>query len=158
MTKLIRPGDDSANPTISLSYVDAFPFTTTISQKIDMTPRYYTVQRVYDGMGRQTKITSGGTIVDTIYQSPTVTKQSVPYQGTSPNLFTITTINPSARTTTVQAPDLTSMITTTNGLVATVKDANGHTTTSTSDVWGRVVSVVPPTGPSVSYTYDELDR
>lgn len=158
MKKLIRPGDDSANPTISIGYVDAFPFTTTISQKIDNTPRYYSVERIYDGMGRQTKITSGGTIVDTVYQSPTVTKQSVPYTGSSPNLFTITTVAPVARTTTMTAPDGTSTTTLADGLVTTVTDARNNSTSSTSDIWGRVLSVVPPTGPSVTYTYDELDR
>jgi RHS repeat-associated protein len=158
LTKLIRPGDDSPNPTISITYTNSFPFTTTIQQKIDNTPRYYTVQRVYDGMGRQKQITSGGTTVDTIYQSATVTKQSVPYQGTSPNLFTTTSINPSARTTTVQAPDGTSTVTATNGLVTTVTDANQHITTSIKDIWGRVTLVQPPGGPSVSYGYDELDH
>ncbi len=37
-------------------------------------------------------------------------------------------------------------------------DAAGHTTRTLSDVWGRAAQVIPPTGPSVSYTYDIFDR
>ena len=157
MTKLIRPGDSSASSTISISYSGGFPFTTTITQKIDPAQSYI-VQRVYDGIGRQTKIVSGGTIVDTMYISPTVTKQSVPYTGASPNLFTITTVNPTAHTSTTTAPDGNSATTTTNGLTTIFTDARGNLTTSVSDVLGRALSVTPPTGPGVSYTYDEFDR
>ena len=157
IVKLIRPGDDSASPTISIAYSDAFPFTTTITQKINSTQNY-SVIRKYDGIGRGTQVTSGGTIVDTVYQSPTVTKQSVPYTGASPNLFTTTTVNPTAHTTTVTAPDGTFTVTTTNGLQTTFTDARGNVTDSVADVLGRVTSVTPPTGPGVSYTYDEFDR
>jgi YD repeat-containing protein len=155
MTKLIRPGDSTASPTLTMAYQDAFPFTTTITQKIDST-RSYTVQRVYDGMGRQTKITSGGSMVDTIYQSPTVTSQSMPYVTGETIYYTTTTVNPSARTVTVTAPD--GPPTSTNGLAATLTDARNNSTTTTKDVWGRVVSVAPPMGPGVTYTYDELNH
>ena len=114
--------------------------------------------RTYDGLGRQTKITSGGVIVDTIYDSVTVTKQSVPYQGTSPNLFTITTINPAAHTARVDSPDGSYTLTTTSGLQTTVRDASGNNTVSLNDLWGRLFSVTPPSGPSLNYTYDELNR
>jgi hypothetical protein len=55
-----------------MAYADGIPFTTTLTQKINVT-QTYTVTRVYDGLGRQTKITSDGVIVDTIYDSATVT-------------------------------------------------------------------------------------
>jgi len=157
MTKLICPGDDSTNPTISIAYTNSFPFTTTLTQKIDAT-QSYTVQRKYDGIGRQTQIISGGTIVDTLYDSPTVTRQSVPYTGTSPNLFSTSTVNPAAQTVTMTAPDGTFTTTYANGLTTTFTDARGNVTTSLSDVFGRVVSVTPPTAPGVIYTYDEFNR
>ncbi len=60
--------------------------------------------------------------------------------------------------TTVTAPDGTQTITQTNGLVSTFTDARENVTTTRNDVWGRVASIEPPTGPSVAYTYDELNR
>jgi YD repeat-containing protein len=60
ITRLIRPGDDSANPTIAITYHDANPFHTEIRQRIDTT-RYVTLHRYYDGMGRQTRIENGST-------------------------------------------------------------------------------------------------
>ncbi len=169
MIKLIRPGDDASNPTIRIDYQDSFPFTSTITQKIDDT-KFYTVQRVYDGIGRQTKIISGPstgsgqTIVDTIYQSPTVTQQSTPHFAGETAYYTTTTVDPAARTTIMTAPDGTSTVSFTDGLVTTVTDAKGDKTTTSSDVWGRVLSVIPkdpqgnPFGPDVAYTYDELNR
>lgn len=162
IVKLIRPGDDSASPTISITYPSTnpftFPFTTTLVQKIDSNTAY-TVRREYDGIGRQTKIVSGGTITETIYTSATETWQRVPYTtGTPPNQYTKTVVNPTARSVTVTAPDTTYTITTTNGLTTTFRDARANITTTTNDVWGRVVSVAAPTGPTVTYTYDEMNR
>jgi len=37
-------------------------------------------------------------------------------------------------------------------------DAVGRDTRTLLDVWGRTVQVIPPAGPSVTYTYDALDR
>jgi RHS repeat-associated protein/CSLREA domain-containing protein len=157
LTKLIRPGDDANSPSIAIFYQDAFPFTTTLIQKVDG-GNFYTVQRVYDGMGRQTRIHSGGSIVDTVYQNPTITKQSMPYfQGETVH-YTTTVINPGLRTMTVSGPDGTSTTTAVNGLTATATDANGNAITTIKDVWGRVVQVTPPTGPGTAYTYDEMDR
>ncbi len=133
------------------------PFKTTLTQKIDATQSYI-ITRQYDGLGRQTKQVSGGAIVDTNYVNPTQTQQSTPYfTGETPS-YTTTTVEPTAHTTTVIAPDGTSSVTTTDGLLATLTDANQHTTTTLSDMWGRTQSVIPPTGPSLTYTYDELNR
>ena len=35
-----------------------------------------------------------------------------------------------------------------------VTDTLGRATTQVSDVWGKVIKVIPPTGPGVEYTYD----
>ena len=37
-------------------------------------------------------------------------------------------------------------------------NARSYATTTRSDIWGRVVKVTPPTGPSVAYTYDAADK
>ncbi len=42
--------------------------------------------------------------------------------------------------------------------VTEVTDARGNMDTSWTDLWGRTAQVIPPTGPGVSYTYDEADR
>jgi len=163
MLSITRPGDTSS--TLSMAYSDGYNepivtgFQTTITQRVNASSTY-TITRTYDGLGRQTSITSGGITVDTIYESPTVTKQSVPYTGTRPNIFTTTTIDLNAHTTTVTATDGSVTTTLTNGLTTTVTepDAGGgtHSTLTVQDVWGRTISVTPPTGPGISYTYDAL--
>lgn len=152
ITSLTRPGDTSA--TLSMSYTNSYPFTTTIN----LNPLNYMVTRQYDGMGREILINSGGVKVSTLYDSATKTRQSVPYEGASTADFTTTTVNPVTRTTTVIAPDGTQTSTQTNGLLTTYKDALGNPTITTSDVWGRVVSVDAPDGPDVIYAYDEMNR
>ncbi|MBL7943020.1 MAG: RHS repeat protein, partial [Flavobacteriales bacterium] len=155
LIKLIRPGDTSSSPTITISYQDSFPFTTTLNQKIDAS-KLYTVQRIYDGIGRQTRIISGGSIVDTTYVSSTVTHQSMPYLAGQTAYNTITAIDLSTNSKTVTAPDGTVVSTVNNGLTTTSTDAKGNATTTTQDVWGRVAQVTPSTGPGITYSYDEL--
>jgi RHS repeat-associated protein len=161
ITYIYRPnpitGSAGITPSWTITYEDTYPFTTTLTQKLDAV-QSYTIQRVYDGMGRQTKMISGGAIVNTIYQSATVTKQSMPYFTADPIYYTTTTLNPAANTATVTAPDGTSTTTSTDGLRTVMTDARGNSTTTTKDLWGRVISLVPPTGPSVTYTYDQFDR
>jgi YD repeat-containing protein len=161
LIKLIRWGDSISSPTLSISYQVSIPyttpFTTTISQKISST-QSLTVQRIYDGMGRQTRVISGGVFSDTVYFSPTETHQSMPYFSGETVHYTRTIVNPSARTTTVIAPDGTQASTQSNGLLTTYIDARSNATSTTSDIWGRVVSVDAPEGPDVTYTYDELNR
>ncbi|MBI4760292.1 MAG: hypothetical protein HY780_03655 [Chloroflexi bacterium] len=157
MIALIRPGDDSALPTITIAYQDAFPFTTTIRQKIEGN-QYYEVTRIYDGMGRQTRMISGGVISDTVYASAIETWQSMPYTGGETPAYTRTVVNPSTRTTTVIAPDGSQTVTQNNGLTTTVTDARGNSTVSIKDVWGRTVFVDAPENPDVAYEYDPMDR
>src|SRR5690606_20338498 len=78
MIKLIRPGDATNSPTISIAYTNSSTFTTTLTQQIDPSTSYV-FSRVYEGMGILTRIMSGGSIVDTVYQSPTVAKPSMRY-------------------------------------------------------------------------------
>jgi RHS repeat-associated protein len=164
MTSLVKPGDSVASPTIKIIYHDGTPSWTEISQKIS-DDRYYTLRRYYDGMGRQFKMETGSTVnsvftlinqTDTIYDSPTVTRQSMPYAPGETPVYTTTEVNSSAQTATVTAPDGTQTVTATNGLTSSITDGNSHTTTTVKDVWGRVVSVTPPDGPGVSYGYDIL--
>ncbi|MCG2783910.1 MAG: hypothetical protein L6461_02280 [Anaerolineae bacterium] len=170
MVKLIRPGDDSANPTLLVSYSNSAPFETTIRQRLDGN-RYFGIRRVYDGMGRQVLQQSGsGTAsgaltvlntVDTLYVSVYETHQSVPYGlGETPGVYdyTITLVDPGGRSTTVTAPDGSQTRTVIDGLTTTVTDPAGRVTTSRADVWGRTISVTPPEGPGVTYTYDLLGR
>jgi len=157
ITKLIRPEDSESSPTMSFSYSSAFPFTTVLVQKINASDSY-TVIKKYDGIGRQFYVNTGGIIVDTIYQSPTVTLQSMPYTTGETVYYTTSTINPSANTSTVTAPDGNSTISFVNGLTTTVTDPNSNVTSTAKDVWERVILVTPPTGPTVGYTYDELNR
>jgi RHS repeat-associated protein len=169
LTRPTRPPYSGA--TITMAYNDYIlppnttftpPLTTTITAYVD-TSTTYSILRKYDGMGRQFQINSGGVITDTVYSvdatnHTTTTQQSVPYQGSSPNLFTTTVVNAATNITTVTAPDQTSTSSHTNGLTSTVTDAKGNSTTTTKDVWGRVITVTPPTGPGLSYSYDELDH
>jgi len=170
MTKLIRPGDDSANPTVSIEYHDTNPFWTEIRQRIDTT-RYVAIRRTYDGIGRQTKIEKGSSAlsagaftftlnntVSILYPAFNSVQQSMPYGAGETPAYAASVSDVSGRPKTVTAPNGNIVSYAYNGLVSTVTDAKGSSTTTTSDVWGRVLSVTPPTGPSVTYTYDLLNH
>ena len=167
-------GQPSSSYSLQMKYVDGAPFTTFITQHVSDTPTdsYYTIKRTYDGMGRQVQsISYDGTDQTTpsaltavytsaeyqVYPASTsnVTVQSVPYHSGDTIQYNVTTNNLNARTSTVTAPDGTSTVTYTNGLTSTVTDPRGNVTTSVKDVWGRTLSATPPTGPAVTYTYDE---
>jgi len=167
LVKLIRPGDDSANPTLLVSYSNRAPFETTIRQRLDGN-RYFAIRRVYDGMGRQVFQQSGtgrasGALtifntVDTMYVSVNETRQSAPYGSNEAPAYTISLADPAARSTTVTAPDGSQTISMTNGLITTVTDPAGRETISRADAWGRVVKVEPPTGPTVGYVYSKTGQ
>jgi RHS repeat-associated protein len=152
---LTRPGDST--PSLNVTYVNN-PFKVTLTQEID-TGLTYTVVRNYDGMGRQTSSVTGG--VTTLYQygnengplTPRVDKVSMP--GSSSD-FTATKYDALGRPLNVSAPDGTSTTYAYNGLMTTVTDAKNHSTTSVSNILGWTLSVTPPTGPGVDYTYDDL--
>jgi RHS repeat-associated protein len=163
VTNLYKPdptsGAAQTTASLTMSYNDAFPFSTTITQALPTGS--YSVTKTYDGMGRVTQVNAGGVITETFYDSSTVTRQRVPYEVDAPiipDLFTTTTIDIDIRTTTVGAPDETQTVTRTNGLLTSFTDARGNITITTNDIWGRTVAVNAPIGPDISYTYDEMDR
>ncbi len=170
LVKLIRPEDDSANPTLAISYSNGAPFTTTIRQRIDDN-RYYGVRRRYDGLGRQFKQETGSSTgvdgafnvfntVDTLYDTFTKIRQSAPYgPGESPAYTTSETVyQGGVKSSTITTPDGAQTTTVVDGLVTRLTDPAGRVTTSIADVWGRTTSITPPAGPGVAYTYDPLDR
>ncbi|MDW8278028.1 MAG: SpvB/TcaC N-terminal domain-containing protein, partial [Anaerolineales bacterium] len=168
LVKLIRPGDDSANPTIAISYSSGAPFTTLIRQRIDSN-RYYGVRREYDGLGRQYRQQTGSSTgadgafnvfntVNTLYDTFTQIRQSAPYSSGETPAYTITIKDILGRPLAISAPDESETRYAYNGLVTTITDARGNNTTTVSDVWGRTTSVTPPTGPGVAYAYDPLGR
>jgi RHS repeat-associated protein len=166
---LVRPGDDSANPTIKVDYFDtANPFRIEISQRIAGV-QYLTLRHQYDGMGRQFKTETGSTTnnifslyntTQTLFDSPTKTRQSLPFgPGETPAYTSSETVYQGGKkTSSLTAPDGSQTTTVVNGLTTTLTDSAGRVTISHADVWGRTVSVTPPTGPGVDYTYDLLGR
>jgi RHS repeat-associated protein len=154
--KIFRPdpvtGVEASSPSLTMAYTSSYPFTTTITQA---SPSYSIIKK-YDGMGRVTQVNAGGIIIDTLYDSATVTRQSMPYTTGETVYYTTTIANTSTRTTTTTAPDGTSTSSTINGLNSTVTDARGNSTMGINDIWGRATNVIPPTGPSLAYSYDPL--
>jgi RHS repeat-associated protein len=175
MTKIIRPGDSSASPTLTFAYYDAAsPFYTQATQKIDASTSFV-LRKYYDGLGRmvQTRVVGAkiGTLtkdikVDTYYNAYNqIVKQSAPYDvlqsegfGRSGGFTTTSAYDALGRVSKVTAPDTTYTETTYGDLQAAQRDPRGNLTTTLYDVWGRSVQITPPAGPGVSYTYDELDR
>jgi RHS repeat-associated protein len=164
LTKLIHPGDDSASPTLQIQYTGTNPFTVTLTQKIQ-NGQFYTATRTYDGLGRPTSASAGGSSV--IYQygyenGARVDRQSTPFAGSEQYFFTTTTYDNFGRPATVTAPgDLVTSFAY-NGLESTVTDAKGNKNTTATDMLGRTLSVTPKDeygnafGPNVVFTYDDL--
>jgi RHS repeat-associated protein len=157
LIQLIRPGDDSASPTLQIAYSNS-PFVVTLTQKIQA-GQFYTVTRQYDGMGRPTSVTAGGT--STLYtygfeNGKRMEQVSTPFSGSETYSWAKTVYDALGRPTTVTAPDGTVTATLYNGLTTKVTDARGNATTTVMDILGRTLSVVPPTGPNIVFTYDDL--
>jgi|GEM_PF-1068994 len=169
MTQLIRPGDDSDDPSIKIDYFDtASPFRIEISQRV-ADSHYLTLRRYYDGMGRQFKTETGNTIsgsfslfntTQTLFDSPTVTRQSLPFGPNETPVYSTseTRYENGKKISEVTSPDGSSSSSVVDGLTTSLTDPAGRTTTSLADAWGRTVSVTPPDGPAVNYTYDILGR
>jgi RHS repeat-associated protein len=161
ITAIYRPdpatGSYASSASLTMQYSSSYPFTTTITQENPDYPAHdYVIIKKYDGMGRVTQVNADGIFTDTLYDSATITRQSMPYATGETVYYSTTTVNQSTRTTTSTAPDGTSTVSVTNGLTSTITDANGHNTISINDIWGRTRSVTPPTGPGLSYAYDPL--
>jgi YD repeat-containing protein len=160
LTKLIRPGDISASPTLSIAYTNSNPFTVTLTQKINDTQNF-TIARRYDGLGRPTLVTTNGTtFVSYVYGyggNVHEDRQSMPYTTTATDWTKI--LNDSLkRPQTVIAPDGTTTNYAYDGLKTTVYDANGNPTSTTSDILGHTRLVDAPTGPDIAFGYDDLGR
>jgi YD repeat-containing protein len=158
LTKLIRPCDSSASPTLSIAYVNN-PFTVTLTQKINDT-QSFVIARQYDGLGRPTLVTTNNSMkMSYTYGyvgSVRVDRQSMPFTGVAATDWTSVQYDALARPLSVTAPDGTITSYAYNGLQTTVTDANGNATSTITDILGRTLSVTPATGPNVVFDYDPL--
>lgn len=168
MTTLVRPGDDSAHPTIRATYNDTLsPFRIDLQQRIEG-DTYYVIRNTYDGLGRKFKTETGSSadgafsLYNTMlaafnaYGKPL--SQSTPFGPGETPFYATTTYDALGRPLTVTTPDGANAGYSYDGLTTSVTDANNHTTSTAMDVWGRTVSVTPPAGPGVAYQYDPLNR
>ena len=177
LIELRRPGDESGAPTISAQYVDTAPYSLTLTQRLDgLSSTVH--RRFYDGLGRLIQSQMAGAVivpqgssdilVDSFYDGyGRLVHQSVPYavaQGSgyhSPDLsqpFTATTYDALGRPVLVTSPDGSTLITNYQSRTTSTTDPMGRTTVRRFDAWGRLVEVVSPLPPTVSYFYDPLDR
>ncbi len=104
-----------------------------------------------------------------------IVRQSIPYAVAVGSGYRTPTTQPVTKTVydllgriiRVVAPDTTDTtpsqkfvysIDSVNGrLLTTLTDAKSYNTVRTSDGWGRLLKIAPPTGPSVVYVYNEKD-
>ncbi len=150
-TGLTRPGD--ASPSLTVAYQNS-PFVVTLNQVIDAT-HTFTVTRSYDGLGRQTLTNTNNVLVSSTFNAygQPVT-QTTPHTSGEAYFNTTTAYEVLGRPDLVTAPDGALTDYSYYGLETQVKDAKNHTTTSLTDALGRTLSVTPPTGPNVVFTYD----
>lgn len=184
---ITAPGD-TGTPTLSVTYHDdRIPFQVDLVQTVSASAAIR-LSRFYDGAGREIQtqtanaVVNGSTqnvVVDTQYNNMgQAVKKTMPYTVSangspafvSQNFsqpFTETAYDDIGRVVTTTAPNQTAVEyaysrVSLGGLArastTTITDPKGNPTTTTTDVWGRTVSVTPPTGPGVSYTYDAFDR
>ncbi|GAP16103.1 protein containg RHS repeat-associated core domain [Longilinea arvoryzae] len=190
LAKVIRPGDSVDSPTFRVEYIYQSPvwttgsygFSTRVYQKIDASTSTV-LQKYYNGLGQllQTRVidasVNGATrdiIVDYAYDNlGRLWKQSMPRDVATggdmavQDFGTVVTTSYDAigRTTTVRQPDNTATnyaySISGNTLATTITDAKANATVQKTDVFGRLLSVLPagyPANPGVSYAYDSLDR
>src|SRR5690606_27379153 len=140
-------------------------------------------RKVYDGLGNLLQTQVGGAsvnavakdiIVDFEYNAyGEVTKQTVPYTiGTWDGSITAyrgQSLSQPATTTTYDslgrvpllqstASDEKTTYTYPSDLQVNACDGLNRCTTTTTDLWGRVIQVDPPANPWLRYSYDEADR
>lgn len=170
IASLIRPGDTTTNATNFFSYDDwHLPVRASVAQRSDA--GYGWASHFYDGLGRtiQTKVMSQtnaqNIITDTVYDAlgnPTQVSQPRYVNETPANTFwtwdapgagliwTTTTYDPLSRPRTVTAPDGTttqaSYSRDATGTIVTATDAKAHRTASTTDLFGRLITVVESSG------------
>ncbi|HKZ55602.1 MAG TPA: RHS repeat-associated core domain-containing protein, partial [Anaerolineales bacterium] len=107
-------------------------------------------------------------LVDTAYDGyGRPIRQSVPYAVApgsgyrAPDLgqpSTATTYDALGRVVSLTSPDGSRLLTDHRSLETVTTDPLGRVTRRLSDVWGRLIEVIPPLPPTASYFYDPLDR
>ncbi len=119
-----------------------------------------------DGLGRAyhaygTGPNTAGTYVctDTVYDTVgRVSSKTVPYLSGNASYSTTYTYDGLSRVTNTNIPDVNNVsyniAVSYQGLTKVVTDQNGHKTTSTSDVFGRLKSVTDDSNTTTQYTYD----
>ena len=174
---ITAPGDGS--PTLQVTYYDTrIPFQVDLTQRVDGSASIR-LSRFYDGAGQQIQTQTVGAMVngvqknvvaDSLFNSlGQINKQTVPYAVTynaTPAFVSQSFSQPTTQTgydnferpATVTAPNGNQAQTSYTDLTSTVTDPKGSATTTTLDVWGRTTRLQPPTGPTVSYQYDVLNR
>ncbi|BAL98291.1 RHS repeat domain-containing protein [Caldilinea aerophila] len=188
LTKLIRPGQSSASPSIAIGYYDygvnnQGPFLVDIQER--HSGGIYNVRKVYNGLGQllQEQVANAqvygaayDVAVDYAYDAyGRRTKVTQPYllavwthgAGGTPyrgqffnNPTTETRYDAFGRVTRVQSPTSTEYTAYSypDDLQVRTCDGRNHCTLTIYDVWGRVVEVRPPAEPWLRYSYDAADR
>lgn len=160
------------------------PFWTEAKQLINGTT-YFVMHKYYNGIGQmiQTQVvgatigtTTQNIVSDTFYDTAgRVRQQTVPYNIAYGNAFHTQESDQPSTETAYDILGRTEVITATDTTVTSysywdayingfpyqytqVTNPRDKDTITKSDVWGKVILVTPPTGPTVSYTYDEADR
>jgi RHS repeat-associated protein len=186
LIKVVRPADSDTTPTILISYDDdGYPFWTEAQQRVEGNT-YYKVRKFYNGLGQLIQSQTAGANVDNLTQDilvdiwydgyGNVVRESVPYSVTANSILngnrslTIsasqTTYDILGRRRIITAPDNSTQVFTytTSSTDYPIlgetqqKDARGNISRTFMDVWGRTQLVIPPTGPTVDYEYDQLDQ
>ena len=157
LVKLIRPGDDSASPTLQIAYGTS-PFSTTVTQKIQ-NGQFFSMTRQYDGLGRPTSVSAGGTT--TLYQYGYIggnraDQVSTPFASGETYYWATTKYDSLGRAWTSTAPDGSVTTYAYEGLRSKVTDANSIETSTTTDILGRTIFVDAPIGPDITFGYDDL--
>ncbi len=185
---VVRPGDTSGSPTVSISYTDSYPFKTVATQKITSSVNM-SVEKYYDGLGRllQSQVANATVlcgsseatcdiIANTYYDSAgRPWAQPIPYaaapasgfqsRNATPDApYTQTLYDAAGRAWKTIATDSSyteytyALNTTAQTSQVSVKDPLNNTTVTHADVWGRVIEVHAPLDPWTRYTYNEADQ
>jgi YD repeat-containing protein len=188
LTKLIRPGQSSAAPSITVGYFDygvnnQGPFLVDIQER--HSGGVYNVRRFYNGLGQllQEQVANaqvnGGAYdvaVDNAYNAYgqrvqetrpyllavwTSSAGGTPYRGQNfTNPKTVTSYDGFGRVTRVQSPTSAEYTAYSYPDDLQVRRCDGlnHCTLTLSDVWGRVAEVRSPAEPWLRYAYDAADQ
>ncbi len=188
LTKLIRPGQSSASPSIAITYYDygvnyQGPFLVDIQER--HSGGVYNTRKVYNGLGQllqeqvanaQINSNAYDVVVDYAYDAygrrikatkPYLLAVWTPSAGGTPyrgqyfaNPTTVTSYDAFGRITRVQSPTSAEYTAYSypDDLQMRRCDGLNRCTLTIYDLWGRVAEVRPPAEPWLRYAYDEADR